>query len=139
MKGFLIGVAVAIVLILVLVVGTALDLIGHTANEATKAYKQTVTADKAISNYEWFEQQYKDIQAQDEKIANAKSAVDDFAVVAGPRDKWTFQDKEQYSILFNDLKGLKEKRTSMVSEYNAKSRMITRKMWKSDSLPYEIQ
>jgi hypothetical protein len=73
-----------------------------------------VTSPQAIiQNYEWFYDQYHAIEAQRRNIA---------AMPEGSADRIGTQ------MVLNN----------MIAEYDAKSREITRKLWKADDLPYQI-
>jgi hypothetical protein len=66
-----------------------------------------------IKNYEWFYDQYHAIEAQRRNVA---------ALPEGSTDRIGTQ------MVLNN----------MIAEYNAKSREITRNLWKADDLPYQI-
>jgi hypothetical protein len=66
-----------------------------------------------IQNYEWFYDQYYAIEAQRRNIT---------ALLEGSVDQIGTQ------MVLNN----------MIAEYNAKSREITRNLWKADDLPYQI-
>jgi hypothetical protein len=70
-------------------------------------------ADKRIADYEWFEAQYAAIQATRQKVKIASGTENEI--------------------------GIKMVLVSMIEEYNGKSRMVTRAMWKDKDLPYEIE
>lgn len=66
-----------------------------------------------VSNYEWFEGQYQAIEAQRANLA------------AMPADA-------------PERRGLLMVLNNSIAEYNARSRQITRSLWKSSELPYQI-
>jgi hypothetical protein len=66
-----------------------------------------------IQNYEWFYDQYHAIEAQRRNVA---------AMAEGSTDRVGTQ------MVLNN----------MIAEYNAKSREITRNLWKASDLPYQI-
>jgi hypothetical protein len=66
-----------------------------------------------IQNYEWFYDQYHAIEAQRRNVV---------AMPEGSADRVGTQ------MVLNN----------MIAEYNAKSREITRNLWKVDDLPYQI-
>jgi hypothetical protein len=66
-----------------------------------------------IQNYEWFYDRYHAIEAQRRNVA---------AMPEGSTDRV----------------GTKMVLNNMIAEYNAKSREITRNLWKADDLPYQI-
>ena len=65
-----------------------------------------------IQNYEWFYEQYEAIKSTSTKAKLSKG-----------------DEKTAITMILND----------MIAEYNSRSKMtVTRAMWKSDSLPYQI-
>ena len=96
----------------------------------TGVIDRTLDPDNAIQNYEWFKQMYEDIQATDNKIVNAEMTTEQFKEDAGPRENWGFEDKNEHSRLNTVVLGLRNHRESMVAQYNARSRMVNRKIFK---------
>lgn len=74
--------------------------------------QKVVNAEAIISNYEWF--------------YDMKAQIDATAVKA----KIARGEPEE--------KGIKMVLVGMIEEYNARSKMVTRNMWKADDLPYQI-
>ena len=66
-----------------------------------------------IQNYEWFYDQYHAIEAQRRNVA---------MMTEGSTDHIGTQ------MVLNN----------MIAEYNARSRQVTRNLWKADDLPYQI-
>lgn len=124
-------------ILLILIVGAAFWLLGIGAQPAAVVSK-TLNANNMIANYEFFKQQHEDIKAIDNKIVQAEAAITQYKEDAGPRADWGFQDKEHYNRLNTVHLGLKHQRESMVAEYNAKSKMQNRSLFKDASLPYQI-
>ncbi len=77
------------------------------------AYNKTITGDKILHNYEWFYDQYGQIKATEAKLKYMKEGSDDYVGTAMVLE-------------------------SMKEEYNSKSRMITKNLWKSKDLPYQF-
>lgn len=102
---------------------------------------RTLDPDFALQNYEWFKLRYESVQATDKKILNAKSTIEQFKSDAGPRTEWSFEDKNESSRLNAVLLGLKNHRADLVAEYNAKSRMMNRKIfkWGDKVLPERLE
>jgi hypothetical protein len=75
--------------------------------------KKVTSPTAIIQNYEWFYDQYHAIQAQRRNIE---------ALPEGSADRIGTQ------MVLNN----------MIAEYNAKSREITRNLWKTNDLPYQI-
>jgi hypothetical protein len=100
---------------------------------------RVVDADAAISNYEWYESQYQDIRAVTSQLEDARAAVQRFRREAGPREKWTYDDRQESARLAVVAAGLEQERKHRIAVYNARSRMITRNLWKPrDGLPQQI-
>tara|TARA_Y100000310_G_scaffold167149_1_gene166915 strand:+ start:1725 stop:2180 length:456 start_codon:yes stop_codon:yes gene_type:complete len=101
--------------------------------------QKTMDADNVIYNYEWFHQAYQDITATELKITNAQNAATLFNENAGDRKDWTFEDKNESSRLGSVVLGLQNHREQLVADYNAKSKMINRNIFKGKSLPHTLQ
>jgi len=81
---------------------------------AVGVVKKVTEPTAIIQNYEWFYNQYHAIQAQQRNVA---------AMPEGSVDRVGTQ------MVLNN----------MIAEYNARSRQITRNLWKSNELPYQIE
>jgi hypothetical protein len=136
-----VGFGVVAVLGLVAVAGVgsagfwALNLMSQPARVLTK----TFDADNMIYNYEWFKQQYQDIAAIGVKSDNAAVALKSFEASAGERSTWTFEDKQRDAQLASIALGLANQRASMIADYNARSQMANRSIFKTGDLPAQIQ
>lgn len=95
---------------------------------------KTFNADNAIYNYHWFQERAGSIKALEAQIVIADKTVTDFKTDAGPREKWTFEDKTESSRLSAVAQGLKNERESQVKEYNARASEADRAIFK-DELP----
>jgi hypothetical protein len=82
-------------------------------SSAAGAAKKVSAPTAIIQNYEWFYDQHYAIEAQRRNIA---------AMPEGSTDRIGTQ------MVLNN----------MIAEYNARSREITRNLWKADGLPYQI-
>jgi hypothetical protein len=100
--------------------------------------EKTMDADNVIYNYEWFKTTYHYIDATQKKIATLENEKEAFNESAGPRQNWSFEDKNEYSRLSSTISGLKNYKNDLIAEYNAKSKMINRKIFKGGDLPPEI-
>jgi hypothetical protein len=99
---------------------------------------KTYNADNAIYNYEWFKSQYEDIKATENKIKNTQDQMDSFKEMNGnDTSKWDYQTKESYRQLQTTLTGQKSYYEDQVAEYNARSQMANRAIFK-DSLPANV-
>lgn len=129
-----------ICLICFLAVGCIIwNIVGWGADVATGVVQRQVNPDAIVQNYEYFTNQYHDIQATDGQIEAAKFAINDWYDTNGKDpNKWTFQDREELARLKTNMTGLVQARKDMAAQYNAKSREISRNLWKSKELPYQI-
>jgi hypothetical protein len=100
--------------------------------------QRVVNPDAIVLHYEYYESQFQDIQAADAQIKTAVLAVARFKEEAGPRAQWTFDMREELARLNDNLDGLRFYRSKLIADYNAKSRMVTRTLWKRSDLPYHI-
>jgi len=100
-----------VVLIFHLVVGYFLSF--WPFNVAIGIVKKSTTSDAIIQNYQWFYDQYNQINAQ---IANYK----------GMKESTT------------EKNGLRMVINTMIGEYNSRSKQINRNLWKAQDLPYQI-
>ena len=82
-------------------------------SSAAGAAKRVTSPTAIIQNYEWFYDQFHAIEAQRRNVA---------AMPEGSTDRLGTQ------MVLNN----------MIAEYNAKSREVTRNLWKADDLPYQI-
>jgi hypothetical protein len=82
-------------------------------------------ADNAFIHYEEFQEIYNSAQAFNQKLCNIKGVKADDAM---------FKDFSQAA----QVNGLRNNLTRWIEEYNAKSKMWNRSIWKSDKLPYQL-
>lgn len=93
--------------------------------QAGRVVSKTIDADNVIYNYEWFRQQYQDVQAIDGKIATMEAG-------AGAAEG------DERTRLNAVVLGLKTKRQQMVADYNAKGSMANRSIFTA-GMPQSIQ
>lgn len=82
-------------------------------------------ADNAVLHYEEFQEIFNTTKALNQKLCNLKSVED-----ADPM----FKDISKAA----QMNGLRNTLTRWIEEYNAKSKMWNRSLWKSESLPYQL-
>jgi hypothetical protein len=104
---------------------------------AEQVIARTYNADNAIYNYEWFKKQEQDIKATEQQIQNTISERDNFRVVYGDASTWDWSTKEEYARLSTTLTGQKNYYADLVADYNARSNMANREIFK-DGLPRQI-
>lgn len=115
-------------------VNTATKLI----DTAYQAQDKVLNADNAIYNYEWFKQQYEDIEATKSKLVNARAITEQFKEDAGDRSLWTFEDKTESARLSSVVLGLENHLEQQIADYNARSKMATRNIFVNSVLPSYI-
>lgn len=91
-----------------------------------------------IQNYEWFELTYNDALALDRQIKGAKLQIGAFEESAGDRSDWDRVDKTEHARLNAILQGLRQQRDSVIADYNARSNLLTRSIFKGTNLPYQL-
>lgn len=117
------------------VVSGGLMIITSPFRSAAGIVERTTNPDNVLANYEWFKRQYQDVKAFDVKLDNANAELARFKAEAGPRDKWTFEDKQESARLGSIVLGLQNQKASMVAEYNARTQMANRNIFRTGDLP----
>ena len=125
---------VLIWLVVLFVIGIGINMMLKPFQVIDKA----LSADNIIYNYEYFKKQFRDIKAIDVKIEVAKGQKTEFKDMSGEKATWTFEDKTEYSRLSSIASGLEMQRADMVSDYNAKSAMVHRSIFKGDDCPQTV-
>lgn len=121
------------------VVGWGISMALFPVQQAGRIVTKTLDADNVINNYEWFKRQHQDVAAMDTKISIATDTLKGFETSVGPRDSWKFDDRTEWNRLNAILLGLRGQRASMVAEYNARSQMVNRSIFKTNELPETLQ
>jgi len=139
MKNVLITIAIIIGL---LVAGFAVRIIFFPVHTASKLIEtgydvvdDTLNAENAIYNYEWFKRQKESIDATGKKLVIAKGAVATFKTDAGNRSNWTFEDKGESARLSAVAQGIDSQLEDMIAEYNARTKMANRNIFQDGILP----
>ena len=128
------------ILVIILVVG-GIGFFLRVGSQPARIIEQTMDADNVLYNYEWFKTQYNDVLAKHKQIKDAKAAVEGYKDELGPRRSedgkrlWSREETIEYDRLNSIAIGLEQERDSMVSEYNARSQMANRSIFKSGELP----
>lgn len=125
----------------VLALSIVIGVVGFVLNpfrQAARIADKTMDADNVIYNYEWFKQRYQDVRAVDAKIVSSRQSVAAFEQSAGPRKEWTREDRIEHSRLSSVLLGLRQQRNDLAADYNARSRMANRSIFKGGDLPDSI-
>ena len=136
-----IGCIVVPAIVLLLVVATGIGFFGNFFTQGQRVIEKTIDADNMIYNYEWFKQRHEDIGAIDQKIELSVVAVQSFIEAAGDRKDWHREDREEHARLSTVRLGLEQQRADLAAEYNARSRMVNRSVFKTgdSELPEEIE
>lgn len=134
---FVIGVVVILIVIGLSVIGGTLGWVLNLASQPGRVVQQTFRAENMIYNYEWFRQQYADIQAMDPKLRNAIDARAAFETSAGPRTAWVLSDRQQWDQLNRIVLGLQNQRATMVAEYNGRASQANRSIFMA-GLPVQV-
>jgi hypothetical protein len=101
--------------------------------------ERTFDGDSVVYNYEWFKRQAGEIRAQDQQVTTADEQVQKLELVLGERSSWDRDDKEEHARLTSIATGLRQERARMVQEYNARSRMANRSIFKGDDVPERFE
>jgi len=112
---------VGIVIILTLGIG-AINFICTPAKVITKVFNP----DKIIQNYEFYQETYSQIKSTKVKINNALTSLEGL--------EGDIKERRQIELF-----GLNNYLQDLIAQYNANSRMLTRKFFKSHDLPYQIE
>lgn len=99
--------------------------------------EKTYDADNAIYNYEWFKQQYADIQAAEKMITNTKIIRDDYKDMYGDPKEWDWQTKQDYNSINTKYMGQINNYETLVEDYNARASMANRNVFQ-DKLPLHV-
>jgi hypothetical protein len=141
------GVGIAILIVVgVIVGGMVLTVLGTAFNLITIPWlkferkvelnrdivNKTYETENALYNYRWFKDREEAIKAQKKKIEIAKQAHAEFQTSAGPRDKWTFEDKTEDARLRAIVQGNQSAYEEMVGEYNSRAKQVDRAIFKDD-------
>lgn len=127
-------------------IGLGLALVGGVGSlviapffAAKGVVERTIAPDNIIANYEWFKRQVQDVKAMDVRLDVSRRTLEQFKGDAGPRERWTFEDKQEYARLSSVVLGLEGQRAGMVAEYNARTEMANRALFKTSDLPPVLQ
>lgn len=101
---------------------------------------KTLKADNVIYNYEWFKSQHQAIEAQKEKFEQSKQEYNDFVdTLPTIKSEWTKFDKQEEASLRNSKAAQEKILTDLIAEYNAKSSMANRAIFKDNDLPELVE
>ena len=99
--------------------------------------EKTFDANNVIYNYEYFKRQYNDINAFSSKIRDAESS---YQLAVSTAEKFPgFETTQNVTRLQSVVLGLKNQRRDMIADYNAKSSMINRSIFRGTDVPEMVQ
>lgn len=130
-----IGLSIIAIVTVLGVTGTVINILIQPARVTQK----TFDAGNMIANYEWFHQQHEDVKAFNIRLTAAVAAQTAFETSAGPRDTWKFDDRQEWNRLNTIVLGLTGQRAAMVADYNARTQMANRDIFRSGDLPESLQ
>jgi hypothetical protein len=112
-----------------------ISVVGFGWDWAKGLYRQTATPELAVDRYEWYVQQLKDIKAMESQLKFAQEELNSLE----KNKETTFDERAHRNVLAANVTGLKQARSKMIQDYNAKAAMITRNMWQHPSLPQHLE
>lgn len=122
----------------IVIVGSFVTTATTVATAPGRVIQQTLQTDNIIHNYEWFRQQYADVQSMDAKISTVRESIAAFEASAGDRSSWAASDRSRWDFLQSQLVGLSNQRTTMVAAYNGNASKLNRSVFLA-GLPSFIQ
>ena len=112
----------------------------HAVDEGIEASKEVISivvdGKNIILNYEYFYNSYNDILASVGKVGDANEAYE--SLMAGypdNSDEWSFTQRKIWETRNERRNSLKSVLRDQVSDYNARSSMLTRNIFKGWDLP----
>lgn len=140
-KVFLIIFGCAVILVGSIALKAVLFPVNTVNKSIDMAYEVTdeiLTAENAIYNYEWFKTQEAHIRECMKNEELAKEEYDYYlSMLPDDHEKWTRDDKREENSLRNSYYALRKLTNEAIEEYNAKSSMVSRNIFK-DNLPSNI-
>lgn len=105
-----------------------------------RVINETLKTENIIGNYEYFIDAYNNvIPRQKQAYVNAKESYESFlTLLPADREKWKTADKAEASRLNSILLATKNIYVGSITEYNSKSKMLNRNIFKDRNLPYEL-
>lgn len=106
-------------------------------DSAGEIIDKTYDPESAVHNYEWFKQQFEDIEATERIIRNTKVEMDAYKEMYGNASEWEWQTRQNYNSLQSKYLGQQNYYEDLVATYNARSKMANREIFK-DKLPLHV-
>lgn len=102
-------------------IGCAVGLFSGAAQNGAAVIQKEFYPDALLRKYEWFKDASAalDKKAADITVYDARLKDLSAAYTGVPRKSWARDDREQYSIIYAELSGIKASYNSLAAEYNA--------------------
>jgi len=127
-------VVLGIPIILLLLVAGGIRCACSVVSTPIDIVKKTMDADNVLYNYEWFKQRAEDLDAAVLRIEITEGAVADLKEeLPKERKDWSYDDKQEINRLRTDLRGQKAHYETLSAEFQARSKMANRRIFKSDN------
>lgn len=108
------------------------------ARMANQVGEQTLNGANAVQQYEWFKRTEQNIKARYKQEETARKAIAEFIeMLPTDKSKWSDSDKGEIQRLRMTLDGISMSIDDMVADYNARSNMTNRNIFK-ENLPTNI-
>lgn len=129
---------VAVIFLILMGLG-AVSLVSSVIGRGAELVDKTFDADNIIYNYEQFQRDAQNVRQFETAYQTAKQAYDSFREELGDdRSSWAQSDRDELNVLRSAMIGNKAERNRLAAEYNAKSQMLNRDLFKSDNLPHSF-
>lgn len=135
------GIVLAAVLLFVALVSFNFSgTLGSIISAPGRVIQKTLETDNIVGNYEYFIDAYNNvIPRQKQAYLNAKESYESFlSLLPADREKWKTADKAEASRLNSIVLATKNIYVGSVTDYNSKSKMLNRNVFKDRNLPYEL-
>lgn len=126
-------VLIIIIITLLLIFGQCIKLV---LDQVFGVAEKTLDPDNIVYNYEWFKMQYNDYLSLKSKIQIQEIEQNNYKQTY--QNSWDEDAKKEYQRLSTIQTGLKYQLQDVIQEYNQKSSMINRNIFKDSELPYEL-
>lgn len=134
---FGLGFWIILIIVGLSVVGGWVGLGGFLLNQPAVIIQKTFDANNVLYNYEWFRQQYQDIEAMKTRIINSETQLQAWISNAPERSQWKIQDNQTYSQLNSIVLGQRNQLAQMIANYNSRASMANRSIFMA-GLPSNI-
>ena len=109
------------------------------SSSAAGVMSRTLDPDNIIYNYEWFHSKSEAYVSYQKQKADLTQRMKSLTEIMGTdRSKWTRADREEYSQLTNQMIGVAQHIRDIAAEYNARTGMANRSIFKSGDLPESL-